>query len=99
MSTQTVLSAVLTASYKSSNNAGFAFAYDLPRMEAVTLEARTAYLGALKKAITELQETTNKELTKRMDEDIQKCERPNRNGKLDESKEEENYGEEIIEED
>ena len=61
-----------------------------------------AYLGALRKATAELQERINAELTQRMEEDKARdatdaAEKGMKNGVVDEGKEEENYGEEVVE--
>jgi hypothetical protein len=61
-----------------------------------------AYLGALRKATTELQERINTELTQRMEEDKVRdatgaAEKGMKNGVVDEGNEEENYGEEVVE--
>jgi hypothetical protein len=61
-----------------------------------------AYLGALRKATAELQERINAELTQRMEEDktrdiTGRSERGVKDGGEDERKEEENYGEEVVE--
>lgn len=51
------------------------------------------YLASLRAAVSSVQDEINRELTQRMEEDKA------REGKLDEVKEEENYGEEVVEED
>lgn len=75
----------------------------LPAPATTKTTDRTAYLAALRKATAEMQEIINKELTSRMEED--KAREAASNGisklnsaKVDEAKEEVNYGEEVAEE-
>ena len=82
MSTNASSSPSLTANYTSPDNATFNFEHDLPRIESSTPKDRAIYLGALRGAALKLQETINMELTQRMEEDN--------------AKEEENYGEEVV---
>jgi len=64
---------------------------------------RITYLAALRKATAEMQETINKELTSRMEEDKAREAASNatskvNRAKVDEAQEEDNYGEEVAEE-
>ncbi|KAH7357085.1 EKC/KEOPS complex, subunit Gon7 [Rhexocercosporidium sp. MPI-PUGE-AT-0058] len=70
--------------------------------------SKTAYLSALRHATSQMQENINKELTARMEEDNKVAAtaasaegkgKGKGGGKVDEKKEEENYGEEVVEED
>lgn len=61
------------------------------------LEQKTAYLRSLRAAVLGAQEEINKELTQRMEEDNARAGGGGASGK--DAREEENYGEEMIEED
>ncbi|KAG0646186.1 hypothetical protein D0Z07_8102 [Hyphodiscus hymeniophilus] len=98
---------LVSATYTSPTNQPFTHAQKLviPPSDAPT--DRTAYLSALRKATVTMQEQINKELTQRMEEDKAR-EAAGVNGTskakakdktVDESKEEDNYGEEVPEED
>jgi hypothetical protein len=92
----------LTATYDSPTNAAFSYYHQLPTPATPDTSDRVAYLGALRKATAELQERINAELTQRMEEDKARdatsaAEKGMKNGAVDESKEEENYGEEVVE--
>jgi hypothetical protein len=94
----------LTATYKSPDNQDFAITKDIPTPPSDSVQGKTTYLEALRKAVTETQEQINKELTTRMEED--KARGAAAAGEIvaanlgtDEDKEEENYGEEVQEED
>jgi len=93
----------LSAVYKSSTNEPFTHTASLPAIQTTSAKERTAYLGALRSGVTEMQERINKELTARMEEDNLKTkEASDGKGKavvVDEKKEEDNYGEEVVEED
>lgn len=94
----------LGASYASPTNAPFAVSHELEAPPSgttnPTVPDKTKYLNELRKATATMQEQINKELTQRMEED--KAEEATKNGKpakgVDEAKEEENYGEEVVEE-
>jgi len=64
---------------------------------------KTAYLAALRQATAKMQDHINAELTTRMEEDKAREASTNRSSKVkgavDEAKEEDNYGEEVVEED
>lgn len=80
----------LQASYSSPSNAAFSVSRPLPASDS----DKTEYLIALREAVVSAQEEINKELTQRMDED-----KNGKDGAVDDKKEEENYGEEVVEED
>jgi hypothetical protein len=92
---------LLTATYDSPTNAAFSYRHQLPTPATSDTADKVAYLGALRKATAELQEHINVELTQRMDEDkardaTSKADKGLKNV-VDEGKEEENYGEEVVE--
>jgi len=90
----------LTATYNSPTNAVFQHVQPLQTPPTTSSKDRVAYLSSLRKATVELQERINKELTDRMEEDKAKDVNGGATGKaIDEKKEEENYGEEVVEED
>lgn len=89
----------LSATYKSPTNEPFAHAHKIPAPPSSKTIDRTTYLAALRKATAELQESINTDLTARMEED--KAREGATNGAkkgVDEAKEEDNYGEEVVEE-
>ncbi|PMD59663.1 Gon7-domain-containing protein [Hyaloscypha bicolor E] len=93
---------LLSATYQSPTNEPFTHTTKLPAPPTTKTTDRTAYLASLRKATAEMQETINKELTSRMEED--KAREAVANGTsnpkvVDEAKEEDNYGEEVVEED
>lgn len=96
---------LLSATYSSPSNASFTHMQKIPTPPSDKTTDRTAYLSALRKATSSMQEQINKELTARMEEDKAKdAEGVNGASKakakgVDESKEEDNYGEEVVEED
>ncbi|KAF6832170.1 hypothetical protein CMUS01_07025 [Colletotrichum musicola] len=86
-----------SATYTSPTNEPFTFSETLPAPPSSGVADKTAYLGALRKAIGSAQDSINKELTARMEED--KAREAGKNGAapktaVDEALEEENYGEE-----
>ncbi|KAH7407299.1 hypothetical protein BKA64DRAFT_705709 [Cadophora sp. MPI-SDFR-AT-0126] len=96
----------LTATYTSPTNAPFTHSTPLPSLSSTNSTSATAqktqYLAALRQATSQMQEVINKELTARMEEDNKRA-AEGVNGKdkvkgVDESKEEENYGEEVVDE-
>ena len=95
---------VLTATYNSAANTPFTWRQKL-RTPATTAPAdRVAYLSQLRVAAAELQKSINEELTQRMDEDKGRAaegmaEAGRKNDGVDEGREEENYGEEVVEDD
>ena len=73
------------------------FELPLPRLsQEPSTQDKTAYLSNLRSTVVNLQEEVNVFLTKKMEED--KTLALNGSGKVDERKEEENYGEEVVEE-
>lgn len=82
----------LTASYTSPTGAK-EFYYSLPSLpQHISTEQKTRYLSALRSSVANLQEDVNTFLTAKMEED--KTTAPQVAGKVDDKKEEENYGEE-----
>ncbi|MCJ1283461.1 hypothetical protein MMC26_002790 [Xylographa opegraphella] len=65
--------------------------------EKFSVEEKTAYLSALRSAVTHLQEEVNTFLTAKMEED--KAVAVQKTGVIDDKKEEENYGEDVVEDD
>ncbi|QSZ32515.1 hypothetical protein DSL72_002093 [Monilinia vaccinii-corymbosi] len=90
----------LSATYSSPNNEKFEHIRKLPTpTTSDNVSDRTAYLGALRKATVEMQEKINKELTARMAEDkLRETGSKVHGGVIDEAKEEDNYGEEMVDE-
>ncbi|KAI9852426.1 MAG: hypothetical protein M1838_000744 [Thelocarpon superellum] len=91
-------SLALTATYVSPT-AERTFSHPLPTSanELASSDAKTAYLAALRSNVTKLQEDVNSFLTQKMDEDNAAAGgRAQKIAGKDESKEEENYGEEVI---
>lgn len=86
---------MLTAEYSSPTNEAFSVSKPLPSL-ADTTDSKTQYLSALREAVSQTQDSINKELTARMEED--KAKAGGVTSTVDE-KEEENYGEEVQEED
>lgn len=90
----------LIASYASPDNASFTTAESLPTLPAETsVDDKTHYLNALREAVSSTQERINKELTQRMEDDKTRLANGSAGAKVDDAKEEENYGEELPEED
>lgn len=86
----------LKATYISPTNEPFTHTQTLPALQTTSPKERTAYLNALRKGVVEMQEKVNKDLTLRMEEDKAT---EGKAAVVDEKKEEDNYGEEIVEED
>lgn len=86
----------LTAEYRSTTDAKEWSFPQQPLPAQPETKEKVSYLSALRSDITVLQSNVNRFLTERMEEDKRKAQ-PNGNGaiKVDESKEEENYGEEV----
>jgi hypothetical protein len=92
---------IFSAAYQSPTNEAFTITHQLPTPPSDKTTDRTAYLAALRKAATELQEQINVELTARMEEDKARGAEANGIAKdkgVDEAKEEDTYGEEVPEE-
>ncbi|KAE9375829.1 Gon7 family protein, partial [Stipitochalara longipes BDJ] len=92
---------LLSATYQSPTNEPFTHTAKLPAAPTAKTTDRTSYLASLRKAAAEMQDTINKELTSRMEED--KAREAAASGVpkakvVDEAKEEDNYGEEVVEE-
>ncbi|KAK1754325.1 hypothetical protein QBC47DRAFT_402747 [Echria macrotheca] len=68
-----------------------------PSAGASSVEQRTAYLQRLRDAALRVQDQVNRELTERMEQDNAKAQQ-SASG-INDSKEEENYGEEVQEDD
>ncbi|KKA28338.1 hypothetical protein TD95_004922 [Thielaviopsis punctulata] len=91
-----------TASYASPTNESFSLSHTLPSCPpSVAAAEKSAYLAALRQAITEMQDAINVQLTARMDEDNKTKSAAGGSGGVvvDDVAEEENYGEEVQEED
>lgn len=85
-------SLALSATYTSSGNEPFTVTSPLTNSSTtLTTESRTTYLRSLRVAALSVQNSVNKELTARMEQDNAKSQQPN------DSKDEENYGEEAQE--
>ncbi|TVY25136.1 hypothetical protein LHYA1_G006477 [Lachnellula hyalina] len=93
----------LKTTYASPTNPPFTLTQPLPPHPRLSNRsnpsAKTAYLSALRKATSQMQEDINKELTMRMEEDNAVDMASKAKGGVDEAKEEDNYGEEVPEED
>jgi hypothetical protein len=90
-----------SATYQSPNNAPFTWGKET----ATPSSDKAAYFGALREATAKMQDHINAELTARMEEDKVREADSSTNGAskakgvVDETKEEDNYGEEVVEED
>lgn len=62
-----------------------------------SIEEKTGYLSSLRSSVTKLQEEVNHFLTAKMEED--KATASQGSGKTDDKREEEQYGEEVVEDD
>jgi hypothetical protein len=83
----------LTAQYNSSASPSHTFSHDLPSCPTnPTTDLRITYLSSLRSGVSHLQGQVNTFLTQKMERDKNQTSQPTR----DEEKEEENYGEEII---
>jgi hypothetical protein len=92
---------ILSATYQSPSNEPFTHTTKLPAPSTTKTTDRTSYLAALRKATAEMQETINEELTARMEEDKAReaaASGATKTKVVDEAKEEDNYGEEVVEE-
>ncbi len=91
----------LSATYSSPTNKSFIQSQRLPALATPKPADRVEYLTSLREAVATMQEEINKNLTARMEEDKAR-EAIVVNGtkaNLNESKEEDNYGEEVVGED
>ncbi|KAL8717695.1 MAG: hypothetical protein Q9225_005085 [Loekoesia sp. 1 TL-2023] len=84
----------LTASY-TSPSASKTFTHSLPSAATTSTAEKTQYLSTLRQSVTKLQDEVNAFLTEKMEED--KALAVKAGVKVDEKKEEENYGEENVE--
>lgn len=78
------------------------FTYPLPTLSSSPItQEKTTYLSTLRSSVQKLQDEINAFLTKKMEEERNAASGANGvNGtKVDEQKEEENYGEEVVDED
>lgn len=90
---------LLTATYTSPTNASFTHTLPIPSLSTTpTTSEKIAYLSSLRKAREILQEKINQELTARMEEDLSRVAGETTVKGVDEGKEEENYGEEVVDE-
>lgn len=103
MSSQTPhRSASLHALYTSPRPTTHLFQHQLSSplpSESSDMKAKTSYLSELKNLITTLQGEINTFLTERMEEDKKSAEAQGKKVSEQEAKEEENYGEEVVEDD
>ncbi|KAI4199767.1 MAG: hypothetical protein LQ350_004394 [Teloschistes chrysophthalmus] len=91
-------SATLTANYTSpSHPTTKPFTHPLPSPHTTSLASKTAYLSTLRETMTQLQDSVNAFLTEKMGED--KALAAKAGVKVDEKKEEDFYGEEVVDED
>lgn len=70
-----------------------------PSQKDENVKAKTAYLSELKGLVSTLQDEINAFLTERMEEDKKSAEAQGQKVSDKEAKEEENYGEEVVEDD
>lgn len=86
----------LTVDYSAPSTASRSFSQTLPACaQTPSTEERTAYLASLHASIGKMQDEVNAFLTQKMEED--KMSAGNAAQTADEAKEEENYGEEVVE--
>lgn len=84
----------LTASYTSALSAPFSIIHSVPDPPSSSVADKSQNLASLRASIAATQDEVNKELTARMEEDKLRDAKAG----VDEAKEEENYGEEVVEE-
>jgi hypothetical protein len=86
---------LLSATYTATSAEPQVFKRDLPACsENPSTEERTDYLSGLRSSVSQIQSDINVFLTKKMEEDNAKSEK----NAVNDEKEEENYGEEVVEE-
>ncbi|KAL3425516.1 gon7 family protein [Phlyctema vagabunda] len=92
---------LLVATYSSPDSAPFTVSQEVPAPASQDTSEKTRYLAVLRKASAQMQELINEALTVRMEEDkAREAEGKGVKVKgIDEAKEEDNYGEEVVEED
>lgn len=92
----------LSATYTSTTNAPFAISLPLAAApDSTSVEHKSKYLSELRQSVISAQGQINRELTARMEEDkAREAGAGTANGAkvVDDEKEEENYGEEVVEE-
>ena len=87
----------LHAAYQSPKES-HAFSHSLPVLvQGFSTKDKTQYLSALRSAVVNMQKDVNVFLTAKMEEDKEQM--TTGEAKVDDSKEEENYGEEVAEDD
>ncbi len=82
--------------YSSPTNDAFVLTEHLALPRPAAVQDKTHYLDQLRQAVSSMQENVNKELTRRMEED--KTGEGETRSAVDEAKDEDNYGEELVEE-
>lgn len=82
---------LLSASYKAPHDS-FRLDSQIPAPPTSSVEDKTTYLAALRLAAAQIQDDVNRELTQRMEKEKAKTA-----STVDDAKEEENYGEEVVE--
>ncbi|KAL2753753.1 hypothetical protein ACRALDRAFT_212218 [Sodiomyces alcalophilus JCM 7366] len=85
---------LLSASYKTPHDS-FRLHSQIPAPPTSSVDDKTTYLAALRRATAQIQDDVNRELTQRMEED--KARAVSAQTGVDDAKEEENYGEEVVE--
>lgn len=86
----------LTATYNSPTSEPFTITHTLPAPASASVSDKSQYLSSLRQAVSATQDQINKELTSRMEEENSRS--ANGAKAVDEAKEEENYGEEVVQE-
>lgn len=91
----------LSVTYESPANESFAITNTISAPPSTSVTDKVAYLAALRQALASAQGQINKELTERMEEDKARdaasVGADDSKKKIDDVKEEENYGEEVQE--
>jgi len=93
-------SAKLSADYRSPAGQ-YTFGYEVPAVsENQSTEETTVFLAKLRQSAVQMQQDVNTFLTQKMEEDkaMESTKEVQQNAKVDEDKEEDNYGEEVDEE-
>ncbi|KAK4461151.1 hypothetical protein QBC42DRAFT_330476 [Cladorrhinum samala] len=88
-------SSTLSVKYTSTVNPHFSIPVTLTPPSDTSVQARQTYLASLRDSISSIQDQVNKELTTRMEEDNKRTNTKS----VNDEKEEENYGEEVVSED
>ncbi|KAL8801568.1 MAG: hypothetical protein Q9182_004354 [Xanthomendoza sp. 2 TL-2023] len=87
---------ILTAHYTSPTTGSRTFTHPLATSTTSSLAEKTAYLSTLRASVTQLQSDINEFLTSKMDEDKALAAKTGLSEKVDENKEEDFYGEEVV---